>query len=102
MRASVGIFLILVNTLLCRPVVAEELTREHCRAFAEHVQETAATVGDYEEATKKNNMVVDLAKATNGKIGGTASNAYKRFVQAMTEYRNSLEDLAHELQLCAR
>ena len=89
--------------LWCRPLPAEQLSPKYCVAFAEQVQDTESTIDQYIADTTRNNMIVDLAGATEGKVRGTAtdaSNAYSRFLQAARDYRLSLDKLERLLRSC--
>ena len=89
--------------LWCNPALAEQLTEKYCGAFAEHVHDTAVAIDEYIADTTKDNMVVDLAGAAEGKVRDTAtdaSDAYDRFLQAARDYRASLGKLERLLRSC--
>lgn len=102
MRTSACV-LAVMSLLWCDPLAAEQLTPKYCEAFAEHVHDTASTIDEYITDTTRNNMVVDLAGATEGKVRDAAtgaSDAYGQFLQAAKDYSAALGKLEQLLRSC--
>lgn len=86
------------------PAAAQQLTKDQCGLIAKGMQPMAASMADIDKLL----MAIDwslVVRQSSGSIRASSEVARQtqaEFIVALKKYRNAIQDVAYQAQICAR
>jgi hypothetical protein len=104
-RSSPGLALAIVSMACAAPAIAQETPKFDCAKLAPVVQRQAREMSALLPDIENTNVETMLNGKASGELARTITNytqARQDLLKPLRNYRDSLEELAHLLQRCAR